>query len=374
MADIFVRNVWARHYGSYNEPTGRLIGFMMRELFLAGRWQIIDIGSDTGWTNNYLLTLSDAAVTVAEPLVVTSATGGFSSSHVGYAVSLDAVNDDIQGIYNIRNVVDSNTIELDRRTRKPTWPVDEGGMTLRMFNAANTQELGNTYFVAQAPAASGSNLQIYVTVDNSLNTMKYKAYPLGDYGGANTVTTERSDGQNYLYITRFNAYFTDPTADPFYAHIFYYDNVDNEWMNLMFGHFSDVVSGDTNPGFLEYNEGWDYLSNDSAMDGLNESGAPITYYPTFYKMWESWNDDDKRDSKLNTLRINGGKQKLFRPIVVAQGTADGSFIRGTDPRTFCHSSIGTFDEFGTDWWRMNNHALTPRDGADDTIPTTGTTF
>lgn len=374
MADIFVRNVWARHYGGYNEFVGRVAGFMLRELFLAGRWQIIEEGADSGWTANYLLELTDAAVTAAEPLKVTSTTGGFSSSHVGYAVSIDAVNDDIQGMYNIKGVIDSNTIVLDERTRKPTWPTDESGMTLRMYNAANTDELAQTYFVAQAPAASGSNLQIYVTVDNSGNRIYVKAYPRGDYGGAAAVTSEFSTNFNYCYITRFNAYFTDPAADPFYGQIFFYQTDGSYWYVMTFGHFSNTLAGDTDPGFVQVIGDWDYLSNEPAMYGLNEAGTPVTYYPAFYKRWESDDDSTKRESQTNTIRINGGKQKLFRPIVVAQGDSDGSFIRGIDPRTYCHSNIGIYDAFGADWWRMKDHALIPRDGADDTIPSSSTTF
>ena len=70
-------------------------------------------------------------------------------------------------MYNVRRVLDSNTIQLDERTRKPTWPADVSGITLRLHDAGNTQPLGNTYLVAQAPATSSCNVQIYVTIDDS---------------------------------------------------------------------------------------------------------------------------------------------------------------------------------------------------------------
>jgi hypothetical protein len=374
MADIHIRNAWGSHSGSYNVAVSRMFGFMIREAFLAGKWQIVEEGSDTGWTNNILLNLSDAAVTVAAPLIVTSATGGFTSSHLGYLVTLISSNDDICGMYNIRRVIDSNTIELDERTRKQSWPADVGGITLRLHNAANTQPLGATYFVAQAPAAAPTDLQIYVTIESTTN-LRFKAYPKGDYFGAATVTSQFSVDVNYNYKTRLNAYFADPAADQYYGFINYYQEGDIQFDYLSFGRFNDVVVGDTYPSFVHFCTGLDYLSfGGCAMYGLNELDVPISYYPAYYKRWSNDPDENKRESLAATKRINGGKNKVFRPVVVAQGDASGGFIRGTDPRSFCHSDLGTYDELGTEWWRMSQHALFPRDGAEDIRPTTNMTY
>jgi hypothetical protein len=116
-------------------------------------------------------------------------------------------------------------------------------------------------------------------------------------------------------------------------------------------------------------------STDAEMMMLNEVNTATRFYPTFWKRWDADDDSYKRDSQPGTLRMNGGKVKVFRPMIIGANNADGGFFRGVDPRTYTHQSVsGLIDEFGTDWWFIEDHTLVPRDGTNDLIPIAGVSF
>lgn len=373
MGDIHIRNVWCRAGASSALPEEVYL-WMARETYLVGRWTVVDIDSDPNWdsASNILLPLTDFAVAAAVPYQVTSPTGGFTSAHESKMLTLFASNDDIRGIYNVLKVLDSNTLLVDRRTRAGAWPLDESGITGRIHGAARDAPLYNTssYVVMQAPAASGSSMQVKFR-HNGTTTFYLRGYPLGDWLTTASATDEWNVAVSSGYYTRVNHYFQDPSAG--LLSLAYYHDTTQGWRMMTVGELTNTVPGDTNPGFVEH---WspDYLTN-GPLYMLNELDAPATFYPTFWKRWDADDDSDKRESQIYTLRMNGGKVKTFRPMVIGENTTDGGFLRGVDPRTFVHQNVsGAIDAFGTDWWYMGDHCIVPRDGANDLIPLASDTF
>lgn len=373
MGAVHIRNV---HAGSVtNAQFPEKVGmFMMREMFIAGGWQVIDTSADSGWTSgsNVLLELSDFAVTTAEGRKVTSTTGGFTSAHVGEMLTLQASNTDVRGEYNI-SAVETNAVYLSPRTCKGSWPVNESGITGKIHKASRGVDLGGSaYFVVQAPAASGHNLQMHFRHD-SYDSLFVKAYPLGDYGGVATATSEYDMSWFYqdYNSSRWSAYFADPASSEFYASIILVGN-SGYWAMVTAGILTDTAVGDTNPGFYNLCGNFDCLSVGSSMYMLNEAGAQTTFYPAYFKGLGNFDDSAKRESYSNPLRLNNGRLKRFRPMVVGENSGDGAFIRGRDPRSYCNSNYPDYNEFGTDWWKMKDHFLFPRDGSDDIFPAADT--
>lgn len=379
MADIHIRNLWAYNGGAAATIAERLLLWMAREAFLVGRWTVADIDSDPAWdsASNILLPLADFAVAAATPYQVTSTTGGFTSSHESKMLTLFAANDNIRGIYNVLKVLDSNTLLVDPRTRAGAWPSDESGITGRIHEAARNDPLDSTasYVVMQAPAASGSSLQVRFA-HNGTNNFYVRGYPLGDY-----LTTANGTDQGTIihassaYYLRMNYYFKDP-ASGLLASAHYWDSYSSgsNWKSGHYGELTGTVVGDVNPGFVQHQDNVEGMLNPMYM--LNELNAPTSFYPMWWKRWDADDsDNDKRESQPLTLRMNGGKVKTFRPMIVGENTADGGFMRGADPRTFTHDKVsGAVDEFGTDWWYMGNHTLLPRDGVNDIKPLGSETF
>jgi hypothetical protein len=378
MADIHIRNLYAYNGGASSALAERIFLWMAREAFLVGRWTVADIDADPAWdsASNILLPLTDFAVTAATPYQVTSATGGFTSSHESKMLTLFAADDNIRGIYNVLKVLDSNTLLVDPRTRAGAWPSDESSITGRIHEAARNDPLDSTasYVVMQAPAASGSNLQVRF-YHNGTTEFRVQGYPLGDY-----LTTANGTDQgvmyhsNAAYYTRMNYYFKDPTSGLLASAHYYTSSATYTWTSGYFGELTGVVAGDTNPGFVQHLSDLAGLTNPVYM--LNEVNVPASFYPMWWKRWDADDaDNDKRESQPLTLRMNGGKVKTFRPMVLGENTADGGFMRGVDPRTFTHDKVsGAIDEFGTDWWYMGDHTIVPRDGVNDIRPLASSTF
>lgn len=374
MGAVHIRNVYADYVSSAQFPEKNGL-FLMREMFIAGGWQIIDTSADAGWTDsaNVLLELSDFAVTTAEGRKITSTTGGFDSTHIGQMITLEAANTDVRGLYNISNV-ESNALYLSARTCKPSWPVDESGISGKIHKAAKGLDMGaSAYFVMQAPAASGHDIQVHFRHD-SYDSLIAKIYPWGDYGGAATASQEIDVGSYYsaFNYSRWNAYFADPLASEFYATIIIYGQ-GGDVSTWTFGILTDTAAGDTGPGFMHHcTTNFDSLSNEPTMYMVNEAGTPTLFYPAYFKGLGSYDDSNKREQYPGALRLNNGRLKRFRPLVAGQDTTDGGFIRGRDPRSYCNSYYSNYNEFGTDWWKMDNHFLLPRDGADDVLPSNDT--
>jgi hypothetical protein len=373
MGAVHIRNVWSYNgTGSNSQYMERVLLWMMREAFLAGRWTEVDKDVASGWASasNILLSLSDFAVTAANPYQVTSATGGFdAATHETYMLTLFAANDSIRGIYNVDHVKDSNTLYVDPRTRAGDWPVDESGITGRIHKASQGDPLSSaaSYVVMQAPAASGSVMQIHFTHD-SVDTLTITGYPLGDWLSAATATGSQTIVTTYNNdYGRMNWYFSDQASNLLMHHAFYEGTASaNHWHDFNAGELLSTASGDTNPGFINtVDSSFDHLSNGSPMQMLNESGAPTVFYPTYYKKFSDNGDYDIRERQANAVRINGGRHKVFNPVVVGDDSSGGGFLRGIDPRTYTHYNLQAMEEFGTDWWYMTNNALVPKDGADD---------
>jgi hypothetical protein len=351
----------------------RVLLWMMREAFLVGRWTEVDKDADTAWGSalNILLSPTDLAVTAANPYQVTSATGGFdAATHEGRMITLFAVNDNIRGLYNIEHVKDANTLYVDSRTRAGAWPSDESGITGRIHKGSIGEPLDSTasYAVMQAPAASGSVLQLHFTHD-SANTLTITAYPLGDWLGAATPTAAHTIvTDQYNDYIRMNWYFSDQSSDLLMHHSYYEGPSPNRWRQFNAGELLSVASGDTNPGFLNAGNDFDQLSDSGAMRMLNESGGQADFWPTQYKHYSNNDESDIRERQADAVRINGGRHKVYNPVVVGEDTANGGFLRGIDPRTYCHSNLASIEEFGTDWWNFGSNTLIPRDGINDPRP------
>jgi hypothetical protein len=374
MGAVHIRNLWSSNdTGTNSTIMERVLLWMMREAFLAGRWTEVDKDADTAWgsASNILLPLTDFAVTAANPYQVTSTTGGFdAATHEGRMITLFATDDSIRGVYNVDHVKDTNTLYVDPRTRSGAWPSDESGITGRIHNGSIGEPLDSaaSYVVMQAPAASGSVLQLHFSHD-SANTFTITAYPYGDWLGAATATAgETVATDQYNDFIRMNWYFSDDASNPLVHHYYYEGTQLNRWWQFSAGELLSVATGDANPGFVGAASSFDYLSNNGQMQMLNESGAPTVFWPTFYKHYSNTDDGSIRERQDNAVRINGGRHKVFNPVVVGEDSSNGGFLRGIDPRTYCHSNLASIEEFGTDWWHMGSGSLIPRDGANDPRP------
>lgn len=367
MGDVHIRNV--RVEGDGGHLHAEQIGLWMhREMFELGHWQQIDIDADAAWASasNILVSLIDFSVLTANIMQVTSVVGGFTAAHEGLMLSLFASDDSNRGMYNIRRVIDSNTLLVDERTRAGNWSSDESGITGRIHKASTGLAFTGTgsYFVVQAPAASGHNLQLHYTHDGYDNVF-VKAYPHGDYAGAALATSQVSLNRAYQDISRYNAFFCDAGAPEFYAAIYeYYDGV---WYRTVTGLLTDVAVGDPDPAFLHYGNAFDLLADEPILQMLNELNTQTNFYPTFYKKIRDQNEDSKRESQLLAKKMNGNLAKVFRPLVIGANSANGGFMRGNTPHEFANQWYAD-DGFGTSRWKMGNHTLMPRDGVDDIKP------
>lgn len=380
MGDIHIRNVRLDDGGSSSTHIDRQFLWMLWEIFLLGRWQEIDKTVSTVWTDpaNVLLDkgidsgTADLAVLSANSHQITSASGGFDAGlHEGKIISLYATDDSNRGMYNIRRVIDANTILVDVRTRGATW-VDESSMSGRIHVGSSGAPFSSTeYFVMQAPAASGRNLQVHIS-HNSTTSLFVTGYPKGDWLTLKTATTTETIDIVYNgSIYRWNAFLADAAASEFYAHIYAYDNTDI-WRRIIVGELTDVAVGDTDPGFVHTNVVWSSLDDNGEHQMINEFDVPIECFPAFYKRARALDEENKREQQLAARKINGGLAKVFRPIVLAEDTADGGFVRGNVPYEFCNYHYTDFDEFTSTRWKMGQHVVVPRNGADDITPLSST--
>lgn len=370
MAETHIRNVVVPYSGSVATVPENVTLFMMREMYLAGGWQEIEKDADSAWTSasNILLPLSDFAVTIADPQKVTSPTGGFdAATHEGWMLSLFASDGANRGLFNIRSVVNSNTLYVDKRTRPMAWNSDESGITGRIHKASLGDPFtvgGSSYFVVQAPAASGRNLQLRYQFNNG-DDLNLVAYPLGDYLTAGSVTSQWVWDSYNLGNSSWNGYFSDPAASEFLSGVYVYSNLVGT-RNVFAGELFNVAAGDSNPGFVQYDTDWDDLTR--AMYMLNEANVATSFYPSFYVWNTTSGAGAARDRIQEAKRINRDRFKVYNPMVVGENASNGGFIRGNTPRFYTNYYAPNYDEFGTDFWSMTTGALVPRNGADDVFP------
>jgi hypothetical protein len=379
MGNIHIRNLRVATTGAGSTFIERGHFWMLREMFDIGRWDEDALDSDSQWTSasNVLLDkgvnsgTADLAVAAADAMQISSATGGFDAAHEGHMISLFASNDANRSIYNISRVLDSNNLLVDERTRAGNW-ADETGIAGRIHKASDGDPFPGSanYIVMGAPTASGRSIQIHFTHDGGVN-FYFVAYPEGDYGGTAYATDQLTQffasGVNAI---RYNAFFSDALSTEFYALLYFYDSVLGDWRRVMVGELSDVGSGDDYPGFIHSGLGTDMLAGtfgEHIIYMLNETHTAIESYPTFYKDSVGRDADNMRERQGTAKKISGGKAKVFRPLVITENSANGGFMRGNIPNSFCHKDFPD-DEFGSGYWKLGDHMLVPRNGSNDPKP------
>lgn len=365
MAAVHIRNVRVDMNANYTFV--KCMVFMWREAALVAGWQIIYDGGNSAWTDpaNVYLELSDVALDSLAATEVYSATGGFTSGMVNKIISIYG-NDQNRGMYNIKRYIDTNTILIDQRCRVAAW-ADETGISVKVHNGGvgAPPESGN---VTIAPPSGTSRLCRFNMYAGSGNATTYytRVDPKGN--GLYAATTTYTVGYSTQDL-RWNAFFADDLASHFYMLYAAYDGAAN-WQSACFGEVSSRAVADTGSGFTQQLcDGTDWsVGLEAAMQSTNDLDATIACYPMFYKDGQGVSADSMRERANLAQKINGGRAKTFRPLIMAENSPEGGFIRGIHPMEFCHSGWPNFEEFAGAYWKMGSNILIPKNGASDPVP------
>lgn len=379
MSDMHVRNLRAAWAGNYNSP--EVYMFILREALLAAGWQIIDDQSLPAYTDpaNVLLELTDVELDSAKATEVYSVTGGFTAGMEGKAITiytdLTAAGQTNRGVYNIKRVIDTNTLLIDQRCRTAAW-ADQTGVSVKIHNCGTGVFLGHSRtLVYQPPVASGINVQYRTTISSDGQYHYEYCYPLGNYGGGNTVTASHLFMWTYNSLDmRFNICLSDGNESHF-RNIWYCYNSAG-WRGGCFGKLSQAAAGD--PAFfvqrlVDQSQSYTWatgMEHDIKM--INELGAQINGAIMYYKDGLNVNISACRERQSLAKLINGTRAKTFRPLVLMENSPEGGFVRGVMPQEFKHASWPDMSEFGTDYWSTGYNILVPRNGAADTVPLAST--
>ena len=382
MSDMHVRNLRASGPWSGNYHSGEVFMFTLREALLAAGWQIIDDESKPAYTDplNVLLELTDAEFDSAQATEIYSATGGFLESMEGDAISVytdgTAAGQINRGVYNIKRVIDTNTLLIDQRCRVAAWD-DQTGVSVKIHNCGVGAWLGYSsgpILVFQPPAASGINVQYKMELKTDGTAMYQTCFPLGNYGGGDTETASRDMTWTYNdYNMRLNFCLNDGNESHF-RNLWY--TYTAGWRGSCFGKLSQGAA--TDPAFfvqrlvdIGAGAGWD-VGLETGIRMINELGAQIDGNIMYYKYGLNATVDSCRERQALAKLINGTRAKTFRPLVITENSPEGGFTRGVMPQEFKHASWPALSEFGTDYWSMGSNILVPRNGAADTVPLSST--
>jgi len=382
MSDFHVRNVRVYFSGGDNYDDAQAFMFVLRESLIAAQWQIIDDESDPAYNDpgNIFLSLSDAQFAAASATEIYSATGGFDVGMESGIISVygdgTAAGNANRGLYNIKKVIDSNTILVDERNRVAPWS-DQTGVTIRVFQVDNPYIANSRNLVFQPPAASGINVQYQLTINSTGSQFYLYAYPLGDYATTKLITASHVFTVPYnISSFRFNLCLSDGN-DPHFRNLWYwYDGTG--WVGGAFGKLSQCAAAD--PAFFiqrlvnqNQSYGWDVaLEHDLKM--LNETYAQINANIMYYKDGVNVDVGASRERQPLARAINSNRAKTFRPLVLTEASAEGGFMRGIHPMEYCHSSWPDLAEYGTDYWKMGYNTIVPRNGVDDPAPLQSTAW
>lgn len=365
-AAVHIRNVFVNVVSNYH--LSKVMVFMWREAALAAGWQILSDGGNPAWTDpsNVYLELTDVELDSLAATEVYSATGGFTSGMEGKIISIYG-NDQNRGMYNVRRYIDTNTILIDERCRYAAW-TDETGISVKVHNGGvgTPPENGNVTFAA--PSGSGKETMYWNIYAGSGNTVNWymRARPLGD----TIYTSTLSDVVGYsTQDFRFNAFFGDTSATHFYSVIYAYDSA-GWWHATCLGEVSSRAVGDDRGGFIQQlvsTTDWD-VGIESPMYMLSELSAPISAYPMYYKYGLDANVDSMRERTNLAQRINSGRAKTFRPLVMTEHSPEGGYMKGLHPMEFCHSGWPDFEEFAGSYWKLGSNVLVPKNGSTDPTP------
>lgn len=357
---MHIRNVWSDAEGSNNDG-GSTVLFLLREMFRISDWVEDYLDADPAWSGNVILSLADVAVSAVTATQVTSATGGFTSSHIGKVLVLEG-NDSNRGMYNIRNVLDTNTLLIDERCRTASWTT-ESGITARIVDPSDNVITNSKHTVWREPTI-GLQVDFWAVDDDIYLQM----YPKGDY-----LTTPNPCAVTSLSVqyssspSRFNAYLSDPTASYFFCYFSFYHY--GQWGSACWGELGDVAVGDNYPGFTQVlceTGDWS-IAPKYALRMLNDVDSQMNAYSYFYKRALGYAFADWRDRELLAQKINGGRAKRYRPQVLLLDTVSGQYMRGVHPMEFVHIGWPN-DEFGSGYWKMGDCVIVPRNGSEDIIP------
>lgn len=371
MADLHIRNFYVHKSGTFGQGMRPMI-FALHEAFDVSDWTIDYKDSDAGWTHgsNVLLEGTDLALAAASPNQVTSATGGFTQSMINKGISIhgNAVN---AGIYNVQNVIDTNTLIIDQRNRVKAWS-DQTGITFKVWNPSGSVLANNVHVVAGLAA---KNFQVEFWTSNGYNFVT-RAYPYGDYStSARETNTLTLDNSSSLYDNRLNMFLADSAASRWYNFWLWYSDTPVGWHGHGFGQLTDIAVGDVT-GYIEtiadQNNCEAHMT--SAKKTLSHTDSLIDAYNLYYKRALNESYSDSREVQILTERLNDGRAKVFRPQVFAYDLVYGKWIRGNHPMDFSHTEWPDNSEFGTTYWRINNHTLIPRESADDIQPLVSATW
>lgn len=302
--------------------------WVLRELFFAGGWTEVANDGDAAWTNNLLGSGAAAAVAAAASLRITGMTG--MTGQEDNCITLLASNDQNAGLYKIRRVISDTEVELYISNAPPDGWLDESGINWRLHDYGYTDQFPLSAFAVMNPP-SGTNQAHFSVEAAQLYQMDAKALPLGDWVGAQTLTTNTNfASSHYMRRMRFQAYFSGSEAliytfdDTTTCHVFHW------------GELTDVVAADINPGFFSggYQAirayAWGMAVNNLAiLRMLDHVSAPIDGYNQFSS--RGGQSITIRQGISECTRLPSGLVQDKRPWVAMANTAAGGYIRGRTP-------------------------------------------
>lgn len=350
-----------------------------------GGWSEDFKTTDSAWASasNLLLTVSDAAVTAANPKKITSTTGGFTG-HDDDVVTLKATNDQNKGIFAIEYVEDDNTLYIKDACKPANGWTDESGITARIHNCGQGALLATSAVELVLGPPTGNNQAYFQKTTTSYN-LNIKSYPKGDYAGAATATVTRTaNAYSDFYYGIFNIYMDGPNLFISMGEGVYF------WL-AAFGELTSVSASDLYPGFcsgagygtsqLVYSPGYYHSTAGlSTLSMIGHSDGQVTGYTMILKDgvdastdYDFWDGYQEHIFRPNRLKMQGGKTKVMDLWVCMDDVPEGGYVRGKHPYfRQCNNNAPKLSGVGANFYHMMLGGTIPRNGLnDDRVINTG---
>lgn len=348
------------------------LAFFMREAFLVGGWTENSNDGDADWTAAANIVFSDLtpspgfAVLAANPRQVTHSGAPFTSAMEGRMVlALRASNDQNASMWRITEFINTTTVKVDPIGFDPNGWVNESAIPGRILDYGSAVHSTGAWTLMDAPTG---NLQARMEINLGLYVECY-ARPAGQAADPtetpSTNAVQMLDDDDLSIVL--NAYIDGKNA-LFYK---YADSDGLEYMTL-WGELSDVVTGDTNPGFVGHITGvapyaWDFYT-------VGYGGTAKIASVCWPKRYEADSSGNSSFTTANGRYINGrpGRAALVVPMVYMD---TDRYIRGNLPvLRFCNNQFEkrrAMDSLGQ-WRHTEGGRVVPMNGPlDEPLFTTG---
>jgi hypothetical protein len=367
--------IWGRNVLTPTAGGGfgsHVVIWFLREMLLIGGWTEDSTNGHAAWTSalNVLATVaagpSGLEVEAAEPRIVYSPSGIFTSGMVGAVLSLFASEDQNRGMWKIVTYIDANHVEVDANSFYPAGWVDEDSMEARI-TVGNGLVLGDgSWSLMVAPAGSNLHARLIHTDTSNANV---GVRPKGKLGSTTEVGASNNLAYYYTSKMRLNFCF-----DGFQALMYWVEDYNKYIALCQIGELVDVDASDTDPGFFYgvYNAStllpWNIPLR--MLDGA-ATPAQITAYPTSVKNRLSDSAASSLETKFGRRLVNGrpGYAAIRSPWVCLGNTVNvGACVRGRLPLTrFSYTGWEKLAPINTagDWYHLNNGLVVPRNGPND---------